>query len=141
MEFNTRGGEGPICEFISAVIMHAFHIPFRYLDSEFLQESLARSPQVGRVRTPPPLLVGLVLLSLLFIWRPSKGGRLQQQHVVARKVGKCQFVYTAVSDLYFTTFAGSPDGVLRNQIVSPNLCRSLACLPSNLDTASLAQFS
>ena len=31
-------------------------------------------------------------------------------YVVASKVGKCQFVYTAIAVFYFTIFARSPDG-------------------------------
>ena len=37
-------------------------------------------------------------------------GKLQQHHVVASKVGKCQFIFTAAAAAaYFTAFARSPD--------------------------------
>ena len=37
--------------------------------------------------------------SLLFasLWGPSKGSKLKQQQIIASKVGKCQFFYTATS--------------------------------------------
>ena len=43
------------------------------------------------------------------VWRPIKHGKWQ--HVVASKVGKCQFVYTAAAApaSYFTIFAMSPE--------------------------------
>ena len=54
-------------------------------------------PQVGEGITPEGQ-------KDLILWRPIKGGKLQQ-HGVASKVGKCKFVYTAASALYFTIFA------------------------------------
>ena len=39
---------------------------------------------------------------------PINGGKMQQLHVVASKVGKWQFIFTADA-AYFTTFARSPE--------------------------------
>ena len=41
------------------------------------------------------------------VWRPIKGGKLQLRHVLASRVGKWQFIFTAEAPAYFTTFAGS----------------------------------
>ena len=50
-----RGGRGPICQLISAAIMHAFLEPFRYLTFKFPHESTAHRPSVYHVFCSVPL--------------------------------------------------------------------------------------
>ena len=47
----------------------------------------------------------LIMLCNSAVWRPIKCSKLQQQHVVASKVGKCQFIFTAAA-AYFTVSRG-----------------------------------
>ena len=51
----SEGGRGPICQLISAAIMHAFLEPFRYLTFKFPHESTAHRPSVYHVFCSVPL--------------------------------------------------------------------------------------